>query len=218
MRGFHPALAAFAGLPIAERLFVHARLFSAPLEAMAAKVKGTRVADIGCGHGVLVSLLAVGFPEREVWGVDPDARKIDWARRSIGTFANVKLEVGTVEALATEHPHRFDTLFVADVLYLLPQAQWPAFLAACRQLLVSRGRLVIKEAENDGSWRAKKALLQEQVMVKVLRRTHGSGAVGFEPRETLKRALEETGFSVVESLSLSRGYTTPHVLFVAECA
>jgi 2-polyprenyl-6-hydroxyphenyl methylase/3-demethylubiquinone-9 3-methyltransferase len=218
MRGFHPALAAFSQLPLAERLFVHARLFSAPLEAMAERVKGKRVADIGCGHGVLVSLLAVGFPEREVWGVDPDARKIDWARRSIGTFANVKLQVGTVESLARELPQHFDTLCVADVLYLLPPAQWPAFLSAGRALLVPGGRIVIKEAENDGSWRAKKALLQEQVMVKVLRRTHGSGAVGFEPRETLKRALEETGFSIVETLSLSRGYTTPHVLFVAECA
>ena len=218
MRGFHPALAAFAQLPLAERLFVHARLFSAPLEAMATRVKGNRVADIGCGHGVLVSLLAVGFPEREVWGIDPDERKIDWARRSIGTFPNVKLQAGTVEALAKEQPHRFDTLFVADVLYLLPPAQWPAFLAACRELLGPGGRLVIKEAENDGSWRAKKALLQEELMVKVLRRTHGSGAIGFEPRDTLKRALEETGFSVVESVSLSRGYTTPHVLFVGECA
>jgi 2-polyprenyl-3-methyl-5-hydroxy-6-metoxy-1,4-benzoquinol methylase len=218
MRGFHPALAAFSQLPLAERLFVHARLFSAPLEAMAERVKGKRVADIGCGHGVLVSLLAVGFPEREVWGVDPDARKIDWARRSIGTFANVKLQAGTVESLARAVPQHFDTLCVADVLYLLPPAQWPAFLSAGRALLVPGGRIVIKEAENDGSWRAKKALLQEQVMVKVLRRTHGSGAVGFEPRETLKRALEETGFSIVETLSLSRGYTTPHVLFVAECA
>jgi 2-polyprenyl-3-methyl-5-hydroxy-6-metoxy-1,4-benzoquinol methylase len=218
MRGFHPSLTAFAQLPLAERLFVHARLFSAPLEHLAAKVKGRRVADIGCGHGVLVSLLAVGFPEREVWGIDPDTRKIDWARRSIGTFANVTLEVGTVEDLARQQPHSFDTLCVADVLYLVPPAQWLGFLTACRTLLVPGGRLVLKEAENDGSWRAKKALLQEQVMVKVLGRTQGSGAVGFEPRETLMRALEKTGLSVVESLSLSRGYTTPHVLFVAECA
>jgi len=218
MRGLHPALAAFSGLPVAERLFVHARLFSAPLEVMASKAKGTRLADIGCGHGVLVALLAVGFPERQVFGLDPDARKIDWARRSIGAFSNVTLETGTVESLAQRRPASFDTLFVADVLYLLPPAQWPSFLSACRALLVPGGRLVLKEAENDGSWRAKKALLQERVMVKLLRRTHESGAIGFEPRATLARALQETGFSLVESASLTRGYTTPHVLFVAECA
>lgn len=209
---------AFDQLPLSERLFVHARLFSAPLEALAERVKGTRVADLGCGHGVLTALLAVGFPDRQVLGLDPDERKIEWARRSVGRFPNVRLEVGTVEQLAQKEPGRFDTLVVADVLYLLPPPQWRSFLAACRALLVPGGRLVLKEAENDGSWRAKKALLQEQVMVRLLRRTHESGAIGFEPRETLHRELEETGFSVRESAALSRGYTTPHVLFVAECA
>jgi enoyl-CoA hydratase/carnithine racemase len=115
-------------------------------------------------------------------------------------------------------PAQFDTVLVADVLYLLPPAQWPGFLRACRALLTPHGRLVVKEAENDGSWRSKKALLQEQVMVRLLRRTHESGAIGFEPRETLHRALEETGFSLRESVSLSHGYSTPHVLFVADCA
>ncbi|MCA2976850.1 MAG: class I SAM-dependent methyltransferase [Myxococcaceae bacterium] len=218
MRGFHPALAVFAPLPLAERLFVRARLFSAPLEAMADRAVGTRLLDVGCGHGVLTALLAVGFPERQVVGIDPDARKIDWARRSVGTFQNVQLEATGVDALAARAPGQFDTVFVADVLYLLPPPRWPAFLSACRALLVESGRLVLKEAEDDGSWRAKKTLWQERVMVKVLGRTQQSGAVGFEPRQTLSRALEEAGFSIRESASMTRGYTTPHVIFVAECA
>jgi 2-polyprenyl-6-hydroxyphenyl methylase/3-demethylubiquinone-9 3-methyltransferase len=218
MRGHHPSLAAFNPLPLKERLFVRARLFSAPLEAMAAHARGTRLLDVGCGHGVLTALLAVGFPERYVTGLDPDARKIEWARRSVGRFPNVRLEVATVDALAAREPHSVDTIFVADVLYLLPPRQWPAFLSACRALLADGGRLVLKEAEDDGSWRAKKTLWQEQLMVRVLGRTHESGAVGFEPRETLIRALEETGFSIRESASMTRGYTTPHVIFVAECA
>jgi len=217
VRGFHPALRAFDALPAKERLFVHARLFSAPLEEMTSRAKGTRFADIGCGHGVLVALLAVGFPERTVWGVDPDARKIDWARASIGRFPNVRLEVGTLGGLVERAQGSFDTVFVADVLYLLPLSAWRPFLAGCRALLAKGGRLVLKEAEADGSWRARKTLWQERLMVSVLRRTKQSGAVAFEPRETLKRALEETGFSVIESVSVAAGYTTPHVLFVAEC-
>jgi 2-polyprenyl-3-methyl-5-hydroxy-6-metoxy-1,4-benzoquinol methylase len=218
MGGVHPALAAFSSLPLAERLFVRARLFSAPLEAMAARASGTRLVDVGCGHGVLTALLAVGFPDRTVTGIDPDARKIDWARRSIGRFPNVRLEATTVDELAVKTKGAFDTVFVADVLYLLPPTRWPGFLSACRALLAPKGRLVLKEAEDDGSWRAKKTLLQEQLMVRVLGRTHESGAVGFEPLESLMRALEETGFSVRESLPMTRGYTTPHVLFVADCA
>lgn len=218
MRGAHPALAAFHPLPLKERLFVRARLFSAPLEAMAARAHGTRLLDVGCGHGVLTALLAMGFPDRLVTGVDPDERKIDWARRSIGRFPNVSLEVATADALAERRAASFDTVFVADVLYLLPPSRWPELLSACRRLLTPTGRLVLKEAEDDGSWRVKKALAQEWVMVRALRRTQGSGALGFQPRDVTRRALEKTGFSVRESVALSRGYSTPHVLFVAECA
>lgn len=218
MRGSHPALAAFQPLPLKERLFARARLFSAPLEAMAERARGTRLLDVGCGHGVLLSLLAMGFPERRVTGVDPDERKIAWARRSIGRFDNVSLEVGTAESLAPQHGGAFDTVFVADVLYLLPPERWPDLLSACRRLLTPGGRLVLKEAEDDGSWRVKKALAQEWLMVRALRRTQGSGALGFQRREVTRRALEKTGFSVIESVALARGYSTPHVLFVAECA
>lgn len=218
MLGAHPALAAFDGLPLKERLFVRARLFSAPLVEMANHAQGRDLLDVGCGHGALVALLAVGFPDRQVTGLDPDARKIDWARASVGRFPNVHLHTGTVERFAETHPAAFDTIVVADVLYLLPPDAWPGFLRACRSLLRTTGRLVLKEAEDDGSWRVSKALLQEQLMVRVLRRTHESGSVGFQPRARLQRSLEETGFSIREIRPLSKGYTTPHVLFVAECA
>jgi 2-polyprenyl-6-hydroxyphenyl methylase/3-demethylubiquinone-9 3-methyltransferase len=90
-------------------------------------------------------------------------------------------------------------------------------LSACHRLLKKGGRLLLKEAEDDGGWRTRKALLQEQVMVRLLRRTRGSGGLGFSKRETTQALLERTGFSVVETLALSSGSTTPHGLFVAQC-
>lgn len=211
----HPALAAFEPLPLSERLFVRARLLSAPLVELTKHVHGRRVLDVGCGHGLLVAMLALGFPEREVWGIDPDERKIDWARRSIGRFPNVRLEAQLLGAL-TAAP--FDTICVADVLYLLPPSEWPAFLRACRARCVAGGRLVLKEAEDDGSWRVKKTLLQERVMVRVLGRTRQSGAVGFSPRAVLEGAVRESGFVMERVEALSRGYSTPHVLMVARAA
>jgi 2-polyprenyl-6-hydroxyphenyl methylase/3-demethylubiquinone-9 3-methyltransferase len=205
----------FDGLPLKERLFVRGRLATAPLEALVARAEGARLVDVGCGHGVLVALLAAGSPGRHVVGIDPDERKIEWARASVGRLPNVELRACTIEELAAERPGQFDTVLVADVLYLLAAAAWRPFLAAAHTLLRPRGRLALKEAEDDGSWRVKKALFQEQLMVRMLRRTHSSGAVGFAPRATLEAAVRGAGFAIEEVVPLARGYSTPHLLIVA---
>jgi len=211
----HPSLTVFAELPLKERLFVRGRLATAPLAALAARAEGARLLDVGCGHGVLVALLAAGAHRRHVVGIDPDERKIAWARASVGRLANVELRACTIETLVAERPAEFDTVLVADVLYLLEADAWPRFLRAAHALLRPGGRLVLKEAENDGSWRVKKALLQEQLMVRLLRRTHSSGAVGFAPRAALESAVRDAGFSLEEVVPLARGYSTPHLLIVA---
>lgn len=208
-------LEVFDPLPLKERLFVRGRLASAPLHELAARARGDWLLDVGCGHGALVALLALGHPERHVVGIDPDARKIEWARRSVGRLDNVELVMCTIEALAAERPGAFDTLLVADVLYLLAQPAWAPFLRAAHVLLKPRGRLVLKEAEDDGSWRSTKALLQERLMVHLLRRTCSSGAVGFASRAVLAQALQRAHFSIEETVGLARGYSTPHVLFTA---
>jgi 2-polyprenyl-6-hydroxyphenyl methylase/3-demethylubiquinone-9 3-methyltransferase len=205
----------FDALPLKERLFVRGRLASAPLHELAARARGMSLLDVGCGHGALVALLAFGRPEVRVVGIDPDARKIEWARRSVGRLENVELVACTVEELAAERPGAFDTVLVADVLYLLARPAWMPFLRAARALLGPHGRLVLKEAEDDGSWRTAKALWQERLMVNLLRRTRSSGAVGFAPRAVIAEALRCAQFTVEETVGLARGYSTPHVLFTA---
>ena len=213
----HPALSVFKELPLPEQLFVRARLFSAPLEELSARIMGERILDVGCGHGLLCSLMAVGFPDRSIVGIDTDPKKIDWARRSVGRLGNTRFDVMTVERLAPLEAATYDTVTVSDVLYLLPERDWPDFLASCHQLLKKGGRLLLKEAEDDGGWRTRKALLQEQVMVRLLGRTKGSGGLGFSTRERTSELLTRAGFKVSEVVSLSKRSTTAHVLFVADC-
>jgi 2-polyprenyl-6-hydroxyphenyl methylase/3-demethylubiquinone-9 3-methyltransferase len=205
----------FDALPLKERLFVRARLASAPLHELAARAQGLSLLDVGCGHGALVALLASGRPERHVVGIDPDARKIGWARRSVGRSSNVELIECTIETLAAQRPGAFATVLVADVLYLLAPQAWMPFLRAAHRLLEPGGRLVLKEAEDDGSWRVAKALWQERLMVHLLRRTRSSGAVGFAPRSVLTEAVAGAGFALEETVSLARGYSTPHILITA---
>jgi len=206
----------FQPLSASERFHVRARAFSAPMEAVAQYVPGGRIADVGCGHGVFTALLAHGHAERHVLGVDPDARKIASATRALGGLPNVALRVASIEELSPELDGTLDAVTVLDVLYLLPVDQWPRFLGACHRLLKPGGVLVWKEMEANGSWKHYKALLQEQVMVKLLGRTQSSGALRVESRERMEELLRGAGFTVRETVDLSRGYTTPHLLFVAQ--
>jgi 2-polyprenyl-3-methyl-5-hydroxy-6-metoxy-1,4-benzoquinol methylase len=211
------ALAVFSRLPAAERFHLHARAASAPLEAIIARVpSGGSVADVGCGHGLLTALLALSDTRREVHGVDPDPRKVEWARMAPGCLPNVKIEVGTVESLAERLPGHFDAVVVCDVLYLLPLGRWPGFLREARRLLRPGGRLLLKEAEGDGTWKHLKCLAQEVVMVKLLGRTKAGRGLVFQPREVVEALLHQAGFSPRETVELGAGYTTPHILYVAE--
>lgn len=214
----HPSLSAFAPLPRKERWFCRGRLALAPLEHVAARATGATLLDVGCGHGVLAALLLHGHPERRVVGIDPDERKIAWARESVGRDARAEFRACTIETLAAERPASFDCVLVADVLCLIARDAWAPLLAAARRLLRPGGRLVLKDAEDDGSWRAAKALWQERLMVHVLRRTMSSGGIGFATRAELSGYVTRAGFVIDEIASCARGYSTPHVLFVAHAA
>ena len=211
----HASLKVFDALPAKERWFCRARLRLAPLEQVAARASGRDLLDVGCGHGVLAALLLHGQPDRRVVGIDPDERKIEWAKSSVGESPNAEFRAVTIEALAAERPASFDSVIVADVLCLIARDTWAPFLAAARRLLRPGGRLVLKDAENDGSWRAVKALWQERLMVHVLRRTVSTGGIGFATREELAGYVTRAGFVVDEITSHARGYTTPHVLLTA---
>ena len=81
--------------------------------------------------------------------------------------------------------------------------------------LLRSGLARLKDAENDGSWRAVKALWQERLMVHVLRRTVSTGGIGFATREELAGYVMRAGFVVDDITSYARGYTAPHVLLTA---
>ena len=67
------ALRAYRLLPIGARLHATVRWWSAPFAAVQAEVPPTgRILEIGCGHGLLCTYLALSQPARSVLGVDID--------------------------------------------------------------------------------------------------------------------------------------------------
>jgi SAM-dependent methyltransferase len=64
--------------------------------------EGTKIADVGCGHGVSTILMAKAYPNSEVLGFDYHRPSIEWARKEAEKegLKNIAFEV----AVATDYP------------------------------------------------------------------------------------------------------------------
>jgi len=202
-----PVLARFAGLPAAERFHVWSRALSCPMERVAREVPRGRILDLGCGHGLFSALLAQD-PARTVEGIDPDPRKIRFARY-VERPPRLTFAVGGLEQVAGAP---YDAVAILDVLYLVRREAWPEVLSSCAAMLNPGGRLVLKEVVTEPRWKYAKAWLQEVVMVRLLGRTHGEGLT-LVPLEELAGLVERCGLHV-RTADLSSGSTTPHALVV----
>ena len=89
----------------------------AALEGVQAKLEaGARVADIGCGHGASVVVMAEQFPASQVWGFDFHAPSIATARKR-GEEAGVSGRVTFEVATATGYPGSYDLICFFDCLH-----------------------------------------------------------------------------------------------------
>ncbi|MDP9371800.1 MAG: class I SAM-dependent methyltransferase, partial [Chloroflexota bacterium] len=128
-------LALYDGSPPAERAFVRIRVFLSDLRVLERHAPDTGpILDLGCGHGLVTNLLALGGPARDVRGIDIDADKIAAARRTVG---------GGPYAAIT----------VADVFYLIPPEGQHRLLASCARLLAPDGVLLWKSQVRRPRWK-----------------------------------------------------------------
>jgi 2-polyprenyl-3-methyl-5-hydroxy-6-metoxy-1,4-benzoquinol methylase len=167
--------------------------------------------DVGCGHGLLVNLLARDPSRRglALCGVDHDAEKIAVARRS--ALPGVEF---CARSLGEFQSSAFDAVSIVDVLYTVRRDLWAEILAGCARLLRPGGRLVMKEVVDRPRWKYWAIMAQEALSVRVFRITKGDRP-HFESPETYRLALEQAGLAVVESRPLHSANWVSHHLFVA---
>lgn len=107
--------------------------------------KGGRVADVGCGHGASVILMAQAFPKSQFVGIDYHESSIAVAReraKQAGVADQVRFEVGTPRALASSK-EKFELVCFMDSLHDMGdplEAVW-----ASRQAMADSGALMLVE-------------------------------------------------------------------------
>jgi 2-polyprenyl-3-methyl-5-hydroxy-6-metoxy-1,4-benzoquinol methylase len=164
--------------------------------------------DVGCGHGLLIQLLARD-PLRgglQLHGIDHDAAKIDAARRSMP--AGAEFSTRRLDSFAAAV---FDVVSLVDVLYTVRREVWNEILSGCFRVLRPGGRLIVKEVVDRPRWKFWAIMAQEALSVRVLRITKGDRP-HFEPAESYRRAMLAAGFSIREEQPLAAGWISHYLL------
>lgn len=107
--------------------------------------QGGRVADLGCGHGASVILMAQAFPNSRFVGIDYHESSIAVAReraREAGVADQIRFEVATPQVLA-DSKEKFDLICFMDSLHDMGDPL--EAVSACRQAMASSGALMLVE-------------------------------------------------------------------------
>lgn len=205
----HTLLELYDPLPLSDRLFVRVRLLLSNLYQLEHYVpKEGIILDIGCGHGVLSNLLAITSPQRQVLGIDIDAKKIAVAQRTIGNRRNIQFEVGDATFLPSRSYH---AVTIADVMYLIPPDTQRAILTSIASALEPNGVLVWKTHSHQPHWKYAITYAQEWLMTK-LGPTQGAGIFFMDTQESIQ-SLRNAGLDpIVVPMPSPRPYSD--ILFV----
>lgn len=203
----------YSGLSFGDKLHVFLRLKSMPWKSLLEEfpLGGKKLIDIGCGHGLLINLLEItGRRYETMTGVDPAGNKIEKAKHSIAGN-NIRFYSKNI----FDVNETTDVCSLIDVLYLIPFSVQEKLLRHVHDILPENGCLILKEVDKKPLWKFVILMLQETVMVKILRLTRGSRFY-FRTEPEYRELLSRTGFNV--KVKKMRGYIYPHILYICQKA
>jgi SAM-dependent methyltransferase len=161
---------------------------------------GARVADLCCGAGHALVVLATAFPRSTFVGYDLDEHAVELGRREAAErgLANLSFEIG--DATSVESVEPYDAIVVFDALH--DQVDPPALLARIHSLLRDDGVLLLCEPHAADSLEGNLANPMAAVQYAVstmhcltVSLAHGGAGIGTAFGEQLARdLLQQAGF------------------------
>lgn len=182
-----------------------------------------RLLDLGCGRGLVFSLLLTARAQSEsgtypegwepppphlsFFGIEGSEKAADVAREALGAEAHIEHADLCQVALPAA-----DVVLLLDVLHYLPAAAQEDLLARVAAALPPGGLLLIRDADAAGGWRFTATRVQERLCA--WGRRHWRQRFQYRSRKEWREVLERLGFAV-EDEPMGEGTPYANVLLTA---
>lgn len=183
-----------------------------------------RLVDLGCGRGILFSLLVTvtagddAAPDMELVGFErrPDhlrAARIALAAHLRDRRPNLSLELHEADLAAPGFQvPPCDTAALLDVLHYLPPAAQERLVEGAAAAVAPGGLLLLRDADAGAGWRFRATAAAERLCAAL--RGHWRPGFHYRSRDAWQELLEAGGLTV-ESRPMSEGTPYGNVLLVA---
>ncbi|HUP44599.1 MAG TPA: class I SAM-dependent methyltransferase [Thermoanaerobaculia bacterium] len=195
--------------PPGQRIHILGRFLTAPfLRTLDVIPPGSRVLDIGSGHGTYPRLIVEERAGRVI-AVEPDLRKTLIAFR----HPKIRFVCGFDDCIRGT----FDVIVIYDVIYRMPPEERDALFRRVYERLTPGGLFVLKDLDPSHRLKWQWNRMQETVMDRFFGLTIGEGFY-IDTREQIGERMRRTGFTAFEWQRVDAWYPHAHIVYTARRA
>lgn len=194
----------YSDLPFWQRWHVRMRWRLCPFLTIAAHVPPDgKIADIGCGRGMLANYLALTGPARRVVGIDKQEVRIKAAKSTVRERSNITFRFQDGLDIKQDV---FDCIIMSDFLHHLTYPQQERLLKHCYTILPPGGLLLMEDVGDEPRWKWYSHFIIDRSL-------NFGKRQNFRRPDNWIRLLAGLGFSVT-SFPAHKGIPLSDVLFV----
>jgi SAM-dependent methyltransferase len=190
----------YAGTPLSTRSFLWLRSIFTPYDAIAALLpRQGQVVDLGAGYGLLSLALSSAAPQREVIGIDHDAKRVRIAETAALRLSasRPKFEVGDLKAkLGGFASGSLAGIAMIDILHYFDSASQLFLISDAARSLAPGGILVLREIDSDAGGKAVVNRLYERLATGIGFTRSANRSLTFRGAREWTSLLESASFTV----------------------